>query len=119
MLILILTITIPIIFIYLINITFKKDTSSNSINRFRQKLTSRTHANQRIFERYADFLSRNPYQNINLTEWEKEGEILEKANIHKARLNKYGKSKLNGQIFYLDKKGSVYTIRKDGHKDFI
>ena len=89
------------------------------MGRFRQKLTSRAHTNQRIFERYAEYLSSNPYQNINLTEWEKEGDILEKANIHKARLNKYGKSKLNGQMFYLDKKGSIYTITKEGEKVFV
>ena len=119
MLKLILTITISIIFIYLIYFTFGKNTSSNSMNRFRQKLTSRAHTNQRIFERYAEYLSSNPYQNINLTEWAKEGDILEKANIHKARLNKYGKSKLNGQMFYLDKEGSIYTITKEGHKVFV
>ena len=119
MLILILTITIPIIFIYLIYITFKKNTSSNSMDIFRQKLTSRAHTNQRIFERYAEYLTSNPYQNISLKEWEKEGDILEKANIHKARLNKHGKSKLNGQIFYLDKKGSIYTITEEGNQNFI
>ena len=119
MLILILSITISILFIYLIYKAFKKNTSSNSIDRFRQKLTSPAHTNQRIFERYAEYLSSNPYQNINLTEWEREGEILEKVNIHKARLNKYGKSQLNGQIFYLDKKGSIYTISKEGYKDFV
>ena len=119
MLILILTITISILFIYLIYKAFKKNTSSNSMDRFRQKLTSPAHTNQRIFERYAEYLSSDPYQNINLTEWEREGEILEKVNIHKARLNKYGKSQLNGQIFYLDKKGSIYTISKEGYKDFV
>ena len=119
MLILILTIIISILFIYLIYKACKKNTSSNSMDRFRQKLTSPAHTNQRIFERYAEYLSGDPYQNINLTEWEREGEILEKVNIHKARLNKYGKSKLNGQIFYLDKKGSIYTISKEGYKDFV
>ena len=119
MLILILTITISIILIYLMYITFKKNTSSNSINRFRKKLTSRAHTNQRIFERYAEYLSSDPYQNINLTEWAKEIDILEKANIHKARLNKYGKSKLNGQVFYLDKTGSIYTITKEGYQNYV
>ncbi len=119
MLILILNITIPIVFIYLIYKAFKKNTSSKLIDRFRQNLTSRAHTNQRIFERYAEYLNSDPYQNINLTEWEREGEILEKVNIHKARLNKFGKSQLNGQIFYLDKKGSIYTISKEGYKDLV
>ena len=119
MLILILTIPILIIFSYSIYISFKNNPSSNSMNSFRQRLTSRAHTNHRIFERYAEYLSSNPYQNINLTEWAKEVDILEKANIHKARLNKYGKSKLNGQMFYLDKKGSIYTITKEGHKVFV
>ena len=119
MLILILAITISIPFIYLIYKAFKKNTSSNSMDRFRERLTSPAHTNQRIFERYAEYLSSDPYQNINLTEWEREGEILEKVNIHKARLNKYGKSKLNGQLFYLDIKGSIYTISKEGYKDFV
>ena len=119
MLILILTITIFVMVIYLSHVTLKKNASPSTINRFRQKLTSPAHTNQRIFERYAEYLSSNPYQNINLTEWEKEGDILEKASIHKARLNKYGKSKLNGQIFYLDEKGTVYTITSKGQKDFV
>ena len=89
------------------------------MNKFRQNLTSRAHTNQRIFERYAEYLSSNPYQNINLTEWANDGDILEKANIHKARLNKFGKSRLNGQLFYLDKKGSIYTITKEGGKVFV
>ncbi len=119
MLMLILTIAISILFIYLIYKAFKKNTSSYSMARFRQKLTSRAHTNQRIFERYAEYLTSNPYQNISLKEWEKEGDILEKANIHKARLNKFGKSRLNGQLFYLDKKGSIYTITEEGNQNFI
>ncbi len=119
MLILILNITISILFIYLIYKVFKKNTSSKSMHRFRKKLTSRAHNNQRIFERYAEYLTSNPYQNINLTEWEKEVDILEKANIHKARLNKFGKSRLNGQLFYLDKKGNIYTITEEGYQNFV
>ncbi len=119
MLILISTITISIILVYLRYIKFDKNASSSSINRLRKKLTGRAHINQRIFERYAEHLGSNPYQNINLAEWNDEGEIREKADIHKARLNKYGKSKLNGKIFYLDKKGSVYNITEEGDKDYV
>ena len=89
------------------------------MNRFRKKLTSRAYNNQRIFERYAECLVSDPNQNITLTESEDEGDILEKANIHKARLSKYGKSKLNGQVFYLDNHGSVYTVTKKGRKDYV
>ena len=34
----------------------------------------------------------------------------QKASIHKSRLFKFGKSKMNNKTYYLDEEGKVFTI---------
>lgn len=86
---------------------------------FRNKLTSRNHKHQRIFDHLSESLASNPNEDIRLADWESEEDIIEKANIHKARLSKFGKSRLNGKFFYLDNEGSVYTIGENGDRDYL
>ncbi len=106
-------------FRYLRYDSYSSRSSSDLIKRFRKNSTSSLHKNQRLFERYSEYLASNPQQNISLTEWDNDRETLEKANIHKTRLNKFGKSKLNDKTFFLDEEGSVYTISKEGEKIYV
>ena len=61
----------------------------------------------------------DPEQNIELNQWDKEEELRLKADIHKARLKKHGKSKMNGEILYLGAKGGIFRITKGGNKIYI
>ena len=51
--------------------------------------------------------------------WDNEYELREKANIHKARLAKHGKSKMNNKIYYQDKNGRVFNISTNGEKTYV
>ncbi|KGG15487.1 hypothetical protein EV06_1359 [Prochlorococcus sp. MIT 0602] len=51
--------------------------------------------------------------------FDKDEEVFEKASIHKARLLKFGKSKMNGQMFYSSLKGDVFIISSDGKKEYV
>ncbi len=115
----ILGIIVFVFIIYLRNYIFSYKSKSSNLKRFRNKLTSRNHKHQRIFDNHSESLASNPNENIRLADWESEDDIIEKANIHKARLSKFGKSRLNGKIFYLDKEGSIFTIGNNGNRDYL
>jgi len=86
---------------------------------FKKNITSKQRRNQRIFEHHLDFLSSDPINNIKINQSDKEIEILEKLKIHKARLIKFGKSKMNGQTFYRCQEGNIFVISENGQREFI
>ncbi|WP_320668078.1 hypothetical protein [Prochlorococcus sp. MIT 1307] len=61
----------------------------------------------------------DPERNIQIGLWDKENELREKADIHKARLIKYGYSTMNGETFYMESKGVVYRYNTEGKKIYI
>ncbi len=115
----VLGIIVFLIIIYSKNYIFSYKSTSNKLQSFRNKLTSRNHKHQRIFDHHSESLASSPNEDIRLADWESEEDIIKKANIHKARLSKFGKSRLNGKIFYLDNEGSVYIIGKNGDRDYL
>ncbi len=66
-----------------------------------------------------DNLMQNPENNIRINEWEEETELRTKAEIHRARLNKFGRSKINNEILFLGPKGGIYKLTRDGNKKYI
>ena len=46
----------------------------------------------------------DPEKNINIGDWDREDLMREKVDIHRARLNKFGRSKMNGQMIFKEKK---------------
>ena len=52
----------------------------------------------------------NPDINIKVDIYDKDYEIINKTNLHRARLAKFKKSKFNGEFIYLDKDENVYKI---------
>ena len=64
-------------------------------------------------------LMSDPLRDIRISGYESEKELREKADIHRARLKKFGKSKMNGEILYLGPKGGVFTYSEAGYKKYI
>ena len=56
----------------------------------------------------SDSMMADPNSNIQLSIWDKENLLREKADIHRTRLSKYGHSKLNGEMFYREKEGNIF-----------
>ena len=89
------------------------------IKRFKNNSKKRKNINRRYYESYWDSLLINPMNNIKINPWDKEAELLEKVNIHKSRLKKFGESKMNDQIYYKGPKGGIFTISNKGNKKYV
>ena len=86
--------------------------------KFKNKLLSKESKIEKIFARHDEFTSLDPNINIQIDINDNEENILRKANIHRARLAKYKKSRLNGELLISDVNGSIYKIVK-GKKFFL
>ena len=102
-----------ILFAYKRNI-FKKS-KNIKINKFKNKLLSKESNIEKIFLRDEEKTSSNPNINIRIGLYENEENINRKSNIHRARLTKFKKSKLNGEIIYLDENHKIFKYI-DGKK---
>ncbi len=100
------------------NIYSKKKYAKRIIT-FKEKLMSKDHFNKKIFERFSNELISDPMNNIKINNWDDNDKLLEKANIHKTRLMKHGKSKLNNIIYYKNNQNKIYTISEEGEKIYI
>ena len=102
---------IALISIYLI---FKNKLFSNKkinkINIFKNKFTNREAKLEKIFLRDNERLIKDPNIDLIMGLYEKESDLKLKTNIHRARLAKFNKSKLNGEFIYKDLKGNIYKI---------
>ncbi len=85
---------------------------------FRNKLLSKESKIEKIFSRLEEKTSLDPFININIDINDNEENIIRKANIHRARLAKYKKSKLNGELLFEDSESNIYKL-VGGKKIFI
>tara|TARA_B100000965_G_C19573794_1_gene750361 strand:+ start:1047 stop:1406 length:360 start_codon:yes stop_codon:yes gene_type:complete len=108
-----------LIFIFLIRKSKKllKKRNKKLIN-FKNKLISKESKIDKIFLRDEEKTSSDPNINIKIDINENEENILRKANIHRARLAKYKKSKLNGELIFEDSDNNIYKLVR-GKKVFI
>ena len=74
---------------------------------------------QNLINRFHEDLMANPDKDVQVKYWESEMESREKIEIHRARLKKYGKSRINGVLLYLGPRGGVYKITSSGRKIYI
>ena len=74
---------------------------------------------ERISEEFSNSLLLDPNKNIPIGTWYSENELREKADIHRARLSKFGKSKINGEMLFIGPKGGIYKITEDGKKKYV
>ena len=98
----------------------KKDlNNSNLLDRFKNRFKNKNLLREKISERYSYKLMADPEANIIIGSWYSEIELREKADIHRARLSKYGRSKMNGEMLFLGPKGGVYKYNTDGKKKYL
>ncbi len=82
----------------------------NKIKIFKNKFTNKDAKIEKIFLRNNERIIKDPNIDLIIGLYEKESELKQKTNIHRARLAKFKKSKLNGEFIYQDLKGNIYKI---------
>ena len=101
---------------------FKKINSKKpknlKLDKFKNKLQSTQTNIERIFLREDEKTLSNPNININIEIYDKEDKINRKSNIHRARLSKFRKSKLNGEMIFQDDEQRIYKFN-DGKKVYL
>ena len=73
----------------------------------------------KVHQRHIEDLLKDPNINISIKSITREEELREKANIHKTRLRKYGKSKMNNQIYYQRGDDTIFICDDDGNIKII
>ena len=101
---------------------FKKIKSKNSKNlkldKFKKKLQSTQTNIERIFLREEEKTFSNTNINIYIGIYDNEEKINRKSNIHRARLSKFKKSKLNGEMIFQDDEQRIYKFN-NGKKVYL
>ena len=101
---------------------FKKISSKKpknyKLDKFKNKLQSTQTNIDRIFLREEEKTFSNPNINIYIGIYDNEDKINRKSNIHRARLSKFKKSKLNGEMIFQDDEERVYKFN-DGKKVYL
>tara|TARA_B100000965_G_scaffold297473_1_gene255804 strand:- start:1153 stop:1515 length:363 start_codon:yes stop_codon:yes gene_type:complete len=117
-----ITIFLIIFSLYTLLMLKKRKKFSNQkslMGRFKQRFKNINVRRKRISEEFNNSLLIDPYKNIPLGTWYSEDELREKADIHRARLSKFGKSKINGEMLFVGPKGGIYKISEDGKKKYV
>jgi len=103
-------------------LVYKKIKSKNSKNlkldKFKKKLQSTQTNIERIFLREEEKTFSNPNINIYIGIYDNEENINRKSNIHRARLSKFKKSKLNGEMIFQDDEQRIYKFN-NGKKVYL
>ncbi len=88
------------------------------LNKFKNKLQSMQTNIERIYLREEEKTFSNPNININIGLYDNEDNINRKSNIHRARLSKFKKSKLNGEMIFQDDEQRIYKLN-NGKKVYL
>ncbi len=101
---------------------YKKIKSKNpknlKLDKFKKKLQSTQTNIERIFLREEEKTVSNPNINIYIGIYDNEENINRKSNIHRARLSKFKKSKLNGEMIFQDDEQRIYKFN-NGKKVYL
>ena len=95
-----------------------KKTKNLKLDKFKNKLQSTQTNIERIFLREEEKTFSDPNINIKIEIYDKEDNINRKSNIHRARLSKFKKSKLNGEMIYQDNEQRIYKFN-NGKKVYL
>ena len=111
----IILVTVIVLVLMYSYIKAKKSTNkllkrNNKISIFKKSLLSTESNIKKIYLRNDERINLNPDINIKVDIYDKDYEIINKTNLHRARLAKFKKSKFNGEFIYLDKDENVYKI---------
>ena len=88
------------------------------LDKFKNKLKSKQTNIERIFLREEEKTFSNPNINIHIGIHDNEENINRKSNIHRARLSKFKKSKLNGEMIFQDEEQRIYKFN-NGKKVYL
>ena len=88
------------------------------LDKFKKKLQSTQTNIERIFLREEEKTFSNPNINIFIGVYDNEDNIKRKSNIHRARLSKFKKSKLNGEMIFQDDEQRIYKFN-NGKKVYL
>ena len=113
---LIFLVLVIIIMIYK-NINSKK-LKKNNLFKFKTKLLSKESYIEKIFLREDEKTTSNPNINISIEYYDNEEVIKRKSNIHRARLSKFKKSKLNDELIYMDDDQRIFKYI-DGKRQYL
>ena len=97
---------------------YSKKPKNLKLDKFKNKLQSTETNIERIFLREDEKTFSNPNINIYIGTYDNEDNINRKSNIHRARLSKFNKSKLNGEMIFQDDEQRIYKIEK-GKKVYL
>jgi len=114
---LLIFITLGVTLIIFWKFIFKKS-KNKKIKKYKNKLLSKESNIEKIFLRDDEKTFSNPNINIHIGFYENQENINRKSNIHRARLSKFKKSKLNGEIIYIDEQQKVYKYL-DGKRLYL
>ena len=89
---------------------YSKKTKNLKLDKFKNKLQSTQTNIERIFLREEEKTFSNPNINIYIGIYDNEENINRKSNIHRARLTKFRKSKLNGELIFQDDQQKIYKF---------
>ena len=106
-----------VIFFVYKKISFNKQKNSK-LDKFKNKLQSTQTNIERIFLREEEKTFSNPNINIYIGVYDNEENINRKSNIHRARLSKFKKSKLNGEMIFQDDEQRIYKFN-NGKKVYL
>ena len=95
-----------------------KKTKNLKLGKFKNKLQSTQTNIERIFLREGEKTFSDPNININIGSYDDEENINRKSNIHRARLSKFKKSKLNGEMIFQDNEQRIYKFN-NGKKVYL
>ena len=90
--------------------TIKLSKKNVKMSNFKKSLLSKEFNINKIHLRNDERINLNPDINIKVDQWDKDYEIINKTNLHRARLAKFKKSKFNGEFIYLDEDENVYKV---------
>ena len=88
------------------------------LDKFKNKLQSTQTKIERIYLREEEKTFSNPNINIYIGIYDHEENINRKSNIHRARLSKFKKSKLNGEMIFQDDEQRIYKFN-NGKKVYL
>ena len=88
------------------------------LDKFKNKPQSTQTNIERIFLREEEKTFSNPNISIYIGMYDSEDNINRKSNIHRARLSKFKKSKLNGEMIFQDNKQRIYKF-SNGQKVYL
>ena len=113
-----LTVLSLVLIYFIFKNKFFSNRKINKIRNFKNKFTNKEAKIEKIFLRNNERLIKDPNIDLIIGLYEKENDLTLKTNIHRARLAKFNKSKLNGEFIYQDLKGNIYKINNK-KKEYI